>query len=194
MAGSRNFATKVWNAARLYLLSLPEGGQPGEDLAGRTLSLADRWILSRLEATAADANRHLEAFRFDQASDAIYSYVWHELCDGYLEMAKPALAGADTETAETARRVLRRCLEGSLVPAARAVPRRHEPRQRGHRTSSARRGNGRRVRTATVARRDHGAREETRRVAAAALITAPSVPVRPGRDRAWPAGPWQDEP
>jgi len=115
MAGSRNFATKVWNAARLYLLSLPEGGQPGEDLAGRTLSLADRWILSRLEATAADANRHLEAFRFDQASDAIYSYVWHELCDGYLEMAKPALAGADTETAETTRRVLRRCLEGSVA-------------------------------------------------------------------------------
>ncbi len=77
---------------------LPAGGRPpGEDLAGRTLSLADRWILSRFEATAADANRHLEAFRFDQASDAIYSYVWHELCDGYLEMAKPALAGADTD-------------------------------------------------------------------------------------------------
>ena len=115
MAGSRNFATKVWNAARLYLLSLPEGRPPGEDLAGRKLSLADRWILSRFEATAADANRHLEAFRFDQASDAIYSYVWHELCDGYLEMAKPALASADTETAETTRRVLRRCLEGSVA-------------------------------------------------------------------------------
>ena len=103
MAGSRNFATKVWNAARFTLAQL-EGERRGRRARrSATLSLADRWILSRFEATAADANRHLEAFRFDEAAGAIYAYVWHELCDGYLEMVKPALAGADTrDRAETA--------------------------------------------------------------------------------------------
>ncbi len=84
-------------------------------MTGRTLTLADRWILSRFEATAADVNRHLEAFRFDEAAGAIYAYLWHELCDGYLEMVKPVLAGDDAAAAETARGVLRRCLEGSVA-------------------------------------------------------------------------------
>ena len=59
------------------------------------LSLPDRWILSRLDATAAAANAHLEAFRFDEAAGALYGFLWHELCDGYLEMVKPVLNGDD---------------------------------------------------------------------------------------------------
>ena len=114
MASSRNFATKLWNAARFTLAQLESRSVP-EDLAGRPLSLPDRWILSRLDATAGDVNRHLEAFRFDEASSAIYGFLWHELCDGYLEMVKPVLSGADAAAAESARGVLRRCLEGSLA-------------------------------------------------------------------------------
>jgi valyl-tRNA synthetase len=114
MVTSRNFATKVWNAARFALPHL-EGRTAPSELAERRLSLADRWILSRFEAASADANRQLEAFRFDEAADAIYAYVWNDLCDWYLEIVKPILAGSDAEAAETVRGVLRRCLEGSLA-------------------------------------------------------------------------------
>jgi valyl-tRNA synthetase len=116
MAGSRNFATKLWNAAR-FTLSQIEGQPVAPDLAGRTLSLADRWILSRLAAAARDVNAQLEAFRFDEAAGTIYAFVWHELCDGYLEMVKPVLTGREGDDAsrETARAVLARCLEDSLA-------------------------------------------------------------------------------
>jgi valyl-tRNA synthetase len=114
MAGSRNFATKLWNAARFTLAQL-EGGAAAADLASRSLSLPDRWILSRLDASAADVNRHLEDFRFDEAAGTIYGFLWHELCDGYLEMVKPVLSGPDAAAAAAARGVLRRCLEGSVA-------------------------------------------------------------------------------
>ena len=116
LTGSRNFATKIWNAAR-FTLGQIEGKPRAETLEGRALSLPDRWILSRLSTTAADVNRHLTAFRFDEASQAIYSFLWHELCDGYLEMVKPVLSGreGDDETRETVRGVLARCLEDSLA-------------------------------------------------------------------------------
>ncbi len=114
MAGSRNFATKLWNAARFTLAQL-EGHDVPEELAGRPLSLPDRWILSRLDATAGDVNRHLEGFRFDEAAGAMYGFLWHELCDGYLEMAKPVLSGPDPVAAGSARGVLRRCLGASLA-------------------------------------------------------------------------------
>ena len=114
MAGSRNFATKLWNAARFTLAQL-SGHDAPEDLGGRALSLPDRWILSRLDAVAGDVNRHLEAFRFDEAAGAIYGFLWHELCDGYLEMVKPVLGSSDAAAAGTARGVLRRCLGQSLA-------------------------------------------------------------------------------
>jgi valyl-tRNA synthetase len=115
LTGSRNFATKLWNAAR-FTLSQIEGKPRAETLEGRSLSLPDRWILSRLSTTAADVNSHLAAFRFDEASQALYAFLWHELCDGYLEMVKPVLSGREgDETArETVRGVLARCLADSL--------------------------------------------------------------------------------
>ncbi len=62
------------------------------------------------------SNRHLEAFRFDEAAGAIYAFLWHELCDGYLEMVKPVLSRAAIPTKpRAARGVLRRCLEGSVA-------------------------------------------------------------------------------
>ncbi|MEO8431089.1 MAG: valine--tRNA ligase [Acidobacteriota bacterium] len=114
MTGSRGFATKLWNAARFTLAQL-DGGPAAEILAGRSLSLADRWILSRLSATSTAVNGHLEEFRFDEAAGAIYAFVWHDLCDGYLEMVKPVLRDAGDRDRETARGVLRRCLLDSLA-------------------------------------------------------------------------------
>ena len=114
MTSSRNFATKVWNTARFTLAQL-EGKPEAAPAPGASLSLPDRWILSRLDATAGDVNRHLESFRFDEAAGAVYSFVWHELCDGYLEMVKPVLSSEASAEAEAARGVLRTCLEGSLA-------------------------------------------------------------------------------
>ena len=104
MAGSRNFATKLWNAARFTLAQLE--GKPrrgGSRRAGRS-SLPDRWILSRLRgdgrATSTGISRRSDSTR---RRSAIYAFLWHELCDGYLEMVKPVLAGADAAAAETGR-------------------------------------------------------------------------------------------
>jgi valyl-tRNA synthetase len=115
MAGSRNFATKVWNAARLTLSHLGRGGWTEEPREAGPLSLPDRWILARLSAACADTNRHLEGFRLDEAAGAIYGFFWHDLCDGYLEMVKPVLAAPETPAARAARSVLRRCLRDSLA-------------------------------------------------------------------------------
>ena len=129
MAGSRNFATKIWNAARFTLGQVEEKVSP-PSLEGRPMSLPDRWILSRLAATAGAVNRNLAAFRFDEAAQAAYRFVWHELCDGYLEMVKPLLSASASASAkaaadgparggdsgkETARGVLARCLSDSLA-------------------------------------------------------------------------------
>jgi valyl-tRNA synthetase len=116
LSGSRNFATKLWNAARFTLAQL-EGKPRAETFEGRSLSMPDRWILSRLSRTAADVNRHLAAFRFDEAAASLYGFLWHELCDGYLEMAKPVLSGreGDERARETVRGVLHRSLAGSLA-------------------------------------------------------------------------------
>ena len=113
MAGSRNFATKLWNAARLALSHIE--GRVLPPLDGSSLALADRWILSRLAATAAEVNRQLTQFRFDEAAQLIYHFVWDELCDVYLEIAKPVLSGRDQEKADAVRAVLRKCLENAVA-------------------------------------------------------------------------------
>jgi valyl-tRNA synthetase len=116
LSGSRNFATKLWNAARFTLTQL-EGKPRRETFPGGPFSLPDRWILSCLSRTAGDVNRHLTAFRFDEAAQALYGFLWHELCDGYLEMAKPVLSGrkGDDDAREATRGVLHRCLADSLA-------------------------------------------------------------------------------
>ena len=118
MAGSRNFATKLWNAAR-FTLGQIDGNPPPRSLEGRVRSLPDRWILSRLAATAEAVNRNLAAFRFDEAAQAVYRFVWHELCDGYVEMIKPLLSASAKATAdESASASARAAADGSAESAA----------------------------------------------------------------------------
>ena len=95
MAGYRAFGNKIWNAVRFALARTEGASVPGSaaELLGDDLAAPERWILSRLSATAAAVNEALEEFRFDRACNALYHFFWHELCDWYIEFAKPALSG-----------------------------------------------------------------------------------------------------
>ncbi len=106
--GYRNFCNKIWNAAR-YVLINTEGQDTGlDETAAVSLSLADRWIVSRLQVTERTVNDAIQGYRFDQAAQAIHEFVWSEYCDWYLELAKPVLL--DETASDAARRGTRRTL------------------------------------------------------------------------------------
>jgi valyl-tRNA synthetase len=84
--GYRNFANKIWNAARLVLSNL-EGYDPALARRGAP-SVADRWIKSRLTEATAQVRKAIDAYRFNDAASAVYQFLWHEYCDWYLEIAK----------------------------------------------------------------------------------------------------------
>ncbi len=87
--GYRNFANKIWNAARfahMYQANIQDAGSPIADD-----TFAGRWIRSRLNNTIQTVTNELEAYRFDRAASTIYQFFWHEYCDWYLELIKPAL-------------------------------------------------------------------------------------------------------
>ncbi len=121
---SRNFANKIWNAARFVLMNLEEGqwvngsmGQCPEGAAAplphcpiASLTLADRWIFSRLHRTIETVNQGYEEYSFDEATRALYSFLWNEYCDWYVEMAKPRLREGD----QTVRAVLVHVLDQAL--------------------------------------------------------------------------------
>ena len=98
VAIGRNFANKLWNAARLVLVNLAETPDLARlDYGPDDLALEDRWILSRLNHTVATVTAALEGFNFNEAAMAIYEFIWHELCDWYLEVIKPRIRRADAE-------------------------------------------------------------------------------------------------
>ncbi|NPV73845.1 MAG: valine--tRNA ligase [Pelotomaculum sp.] len=110
--GARNFANKLWNASRFVLMNLedfdPEG-RPGP------YSLADRWIISRLQAAIAGVSRYLEAYELGEAARVLYDFIWSEFCDWYIELAKPRLYGKTTpEDRYTAQHVLSSVLKCTL--------------------------------------------------------------------------------
>ena len=105
--GYRNFCNKLWNAAR-YVLMNTEGQDTGVNGGQVELSLADRWITSRLQVTIAEVHRQLGEYRFDLAARALYEFTWHDYCDWYLELCKPVLTGEDSS--EAARRGTRQTL------------------------------------------------------------------------------------
>ncbi|MFC2019659.1 valine--tRNA ligase [Chloroflexota bacterium] len=87
----RNFANKLWNAARFVVKSI----EPGDTVLEREgLPLEDRWILSRLNRTIAAVTRLLEKFQFGEAERQIYEFLWSEYCDWYIEIAKVRLRSA----------------------------------------------------------------------------------------------------
>ncbi|RPH85206.1 MAG: valine--tRNA ligase [Candidatus Rokuibacteriota bacterium] len=92
----RNFANKLWNAARLVLSNL-DGYDPAATTA--PAGLAERWIAGRLQETIATVREALEAYRFNDAAGAIYQFLWNDFCDWYLEIAKTTLYRADDAAA-----------------------------------------------------------------------------------------------
>lgn len=100
--GYRNFANKIWNAARFLLMNIERNHKSGGESARRTLP--DMWVVSRLAKTAESVSDALETYRFDHACHLLYQFVWHEYCDWYLEMAKVSLQ--DPASAPGARQTL----------------------------------------------------------------------------------------
>ena len=122
--GYRNFINKLWNASRFALMNL-DGYDPERfeaqlsTPAGRgALGMPERWILSRLQAVAAEVDTALEAFRFSDAANAIYHFVWDELCDWYIELAKPHLHQSDGAPRRIRAKAARRhVVQGVLATA-----------------------------------------------------------------------------
>ncbi len=121
--GFRNFCNKIWNASRYVLMNCEEEACGQHDEAYE-LSLADRWIISRLQQTEQAVEDAIASYRFDLASQAIYEFIWNEYCDWYLELSKPLLwdefASAEQKTGT--RRTLIRVLEAALRMAHPFMP------------------------------------------------------------------------
>ncbi|HAO53817.1 MAG TPA: valine--tRNA ligase, partial [Gammaproteobacteria bacterium] len=91
--GYRNFCNKLWNASRFVLMKLE-----GDNIDTKaSLSTSDEWILSRLQATKLNVEKHLKDYRLDLMSHELYEFVWHDYCDWYLELSKPLLADDKTK-------------------------------------------------------------------------------------------------
>jgi len=97
--GYRNFCNKLWNASRFVLMNAEEQdtGLSGGELE---LSVADRWILARLQTTLKEFETAFAEYRFDIAAQVVYEFTWNQFCDWYLELTKPILNSSDSSDAQ----------------------------------------------------------------------------------------------
>jgi valyl-tRNA synthetase len=117
LGGARNFANKIWNAARFLFMNLDrfeQGGTGLEELAAPdmragapykfdgSVPLVDQWLYSRLTITIETVNEALKNYRFHEAAQNVYQFFWGDFCDWYIEWAKPELQSADRERAVVA--------------------------------------------------------------------------------------------
>ena len=91
--GYRHFANKIWNASRFVLMNLEKFNvnEMAQEVTPEVFSLPDRWIRGRLNQTIRDVQKALEEYKFNEASYALYQFIWHEFCDWYLELTKLSL-------------------------------------------------------------------------------------------------------
>ncbi len=118
--GYRHFINKLWNAARFALMHID---RPEELPPAAQLAVPDRWILSRMQTVTTESAAAIDEYRFNEAAAQLYRFVWHEFCDWYVEMSKPALYGnLGEENARAARGVLWRVLHDTLILLHPLVP------------------------------------------------------------------------
>ena len=110
--GYRHFVNKLWNSARLVLMNLD--GESAEKPEGDIHTLPERWIMTRLGQVGEQMGKALDDYLFNEAASIGYQFIWHEFCDWYLEMAKPALYGDDQTQKQTARFVLQESFKAVL--------------------------------------------------------------------------------
>jgi valyl-tRNA synthetase len=114
ISGYRNFANKIWNASRFTLTNL-QGFDPRKPEGRAELTLADKWILSRVNRAVAEVRQGLDGYKFNEAASAIYQFLWHEFCDWYVELIKPSLyQDQDPGRKWLTQNVLARVLDTSL--------------------------------------------------------------------------------
>jgi len=111
--GYKFFVNKIWNATRFSLMNLED--YPADAVPVAAPSLPDRWIQSRLQRTIRETIRSLDEYKFNEAAGIIYQFIWHELCDWYLELIKPVLYGKENPALRlAAQHTLYRTLKTSL--------------------------------------------------------------------------------
>jgi valyl-tRNA synthetase len=109
----RNFANKIWNASRFVLMNIKCGS--GLLTPGSELTMADKWILSRLNRTIDAVTKALENYKFNEAESLIYDFFWHDFCDWYVEIVKPQIIAQNAEDrAQRTEEILIHVLENSL--------------------------------------------------------------------------------
>jgi len=116
--GYRNFCNKLWNAAR-YVLMNTEHQDCGQNDTGVELSAADRWIISQLQVTEQAVIDAIACYRFDHAAQAMYTFIWDEYCDWYLELSKPVLT--DPHSSPAALRGTRQTLVRVMETVLRLI-------------------------------------------------------------------------
>ncbi len=109
---SRNFANKVWNASRFIMMNIEKADVADVDLS--KLTLADRWILSKVNTLAKDMTENLDKFELGIAASKVYDFIWEEFCDWYIEMVKPRLYNDEDETKAAALWTLKTVLINAL--------------------------------------------------------------------------------
>ena len=113
IAGYRNFATKLWNAARFGEMN--EVSLPADFDVSRVKDTVNKWIVAKAEQATKEVTDNLNAFRFSDAANAVYQFVWGTFCDWYIEMIKPVLYGADEEAKTETRAVFAWVLKRILI-------------------------------------------------------------------------------
>ena len=104
VSASRNFANKIWNAARFILMNIE--GKDIDCALPKKFYTSDKWILNRFNNVTAAVTENLEKFELGMAVSKLYDFIWDDFCDWYIELAKIRMNGADEESADSARRVL----------------------------------------------------------------------------------------
>lgn len=122
--GFRNFCNKLWNASNYVLTNCQDHACGADDAVEYELSLADKWIISRLQETEAAVSKGFQTYRLDLASQALYDYIWKDYCDWYIELSKPVLWDEEATEARKigTRRTLVRVLEATLRMAHPMMP------------------------------------------------------------------------